>query len=295
MEGKSTNVRTRKGFDPVPWIRHGLGATASLSPALAARVAERLFLRPPPVRRSTREEAAVLARAESLRVPHEQGTLAVWRWGVGRPVLLAHGWGGSAGQMSPFVPLLVARGFAPVAFDAPGHGLSPGATSSLPQFASALAAVARHVGAPHAVVAHSLGGAATSLAVADGLAVERAAFVGPPADARQWFQQFVRTLELAPQTAQLTRRRIEARLGVSFERLHAGALGPSLALPLLVVHDRSDREVPFAAGERVVATARNARLVPTDGLGHRRILRDAAVLREVVDFVTAPDRLAQAA
>ena len=54
---------------------------------------------------------------------------------------------------------------------------------------------------------------------------------------------------------------------------------------LLIGHHRDDREVPFIHGERLAATWQNATLRATSGLGHRRILRDDAVIANVVEFV----------
>ena len=48
------------------------------------------------------------------------------------------------------------------------------------------------------------------------------------------------------------------------------AFARRIAAPLLVVHDMNDAEVPIANG-RVYAQAPNARMLATDGLGHRRI------------------------
>jgi pimeloyl-ACP methyl ester carboxylesterase len=288
MAENSTNVRVEKregGASPVA-VRRVLAAAQAVSPALAARLAERVFVRPPPRRRPTTDEARVLASADRYLVPHVDGYLMVWRWGAGQPVILLHGWGGNASQMAPFVAPLLARGYSPVAFDAPGHGESDGATSSLPQFASALTRVAAGLGPVRAIVTHSMGGAAASLAIAQGgLHLARAAFVGPPADARHWLAQFGQAMELDAATLGIVRARIEERLGVPFDRLHAGSLGPDVRVPLLVVHDRGDKEVPFAAGELVARTAVNAKLVATEGLGHRRILRDEKVIDAVADWV----------
>jgi hypothetical protein len=51
------------------------------------------------------------------------------------------------------------------------------------------------------------------------------------------------------------------------------------------VHDRADREIPYDAAERLVASWPQADLVSTDGLGHQRILRDADVIALVAMFV----------
>jgi pimeloyl-ACP methyl ester carboxylesterase len=55
--------------------------------------------------------------------------------------------------------------------------------------------------------------------------------------------------------------------------------------PLLVVHDRGDRDVPFESGETLHAAWRGSSLKETAGLGHRRILRDASVLKDTIAFI----------
>ena len=81
------------------------------------------------------------------------------------------------------------------------------------------------------------------------------------------------------------RRRIEAIAGEPLDRLNASWLGPRLELPLLVIHDRQDREVPPENGERVAREAAAGRFLATDGLGHRRILRDPGVAAQAVAFL----------
>jgi hypothetical protein len=58
--------------------------------------------------------------------------------------------------------------------------------------------------------------------------------------------------------------------------------------PTLVVHDHGDREVGFRDGHETARAWPGARLLATEGLGHRRLLRDPAVVEEVVAFVAAP-------
>jgi pimeloyl-ACP methyl ester carboxylesterase len=58
-----------------------------------------------------------------------------------------------------------------------------------------------------------------------------------------------------------------------------------LRVPTLVVHDRTDRVNAFADGQAYAHAIRDARLVATEGLGHRKILKDAQVLGEVAIFV----------
>jgi hypothetical protein len=85
------------------------------------------------------------------------------------------------------------------------------------------------------------------------------------------------------------RERLERQLadsnGVAIDALGVDQLVGQRDAALLVVHDRDDREVAFVHGERLVAIWRNATLHATSGLGHRRILRDDAVISEVVGFL----------
>jgi hypothetical protein len=82
-------------------------------------------------------------------------------------------------------------------------------------------------------------------------------------------------------------RRLGANAGMDVATVQLDALVGAMTGELLVVHDRGDREVSFTQAERLVAAWPGAELVATDGLGHRRILRDADVIRRCVDFATA--------
>jgi pimeloyl-ACP methyl ester carboxylesterase len=57
--------------------------------------------------------------------------------------------------------------------------------------------------------------------------------------------------------------------------------------PALVIHDASDRYVPFDQGALVAAAWPDARLKSTEGLSHLRILRDEDVIASAVGFLTA--------
>ena len=49
---------------------------------------------------------------------------------------------------------------------------------------------------------------------------------------------------------------------------------PELTAPVLVVHDRGDAEIPWQHGAAIARAWRGAEMLITEGLGHRRILRD---------------------
>src|SRR5688572_26209329 len=149
------------------------------SPGVASRIAADLFMTPRRHRTPDRERA-LLEGATPFDVRlGDSTTIKAWRWGNGPLVLLVHGWEGRGSQLTPFVRPLVDAGHRVVTFDAPGHGASDGNRSSLPHFTYALRAVAA-TAEPHAIIAHSLGCAATTLALRDGLNANRLVFMAPP-------------------------------------------------------------------------------------------------------------------
>ena len=157
-------------------------ASRLLFPELAGALAERLFLTPPRPRDAA-ATALDLIDARSGVVEHKGRSIVTWRWGSREApaVLLAHGWGGNAAQMRGFVFPLLSAGYRVIAFDQPAHGVSEGKLTGLPDFADVLAEVAWHHGGVAGVIAHSMGGAATAIALARGLRVARVVTVGASA------------------------------------------------------------------------------------------------------------------
>jgi pimeloyl-ACP methyl ester carboxylesterase len=244
------------------------------------------------VRHRSSRASDSLSNAFRLTVSVRGRHIAVWRWGDGPMIALVHGWGGAASQLATFVPALLAEGFAAVVFDAPGHGASGGRESSLVHFADALEAVAVRTGPLYGLIGHSLGAAAATYAMSRGLAVERAAFIGAPSRPSRWVRAFGEQLGLSDAAIramhdELPRRVDRACDWRAIETIH---LAPRLRVPLLVVHDHDDRDVPITQAIELAYAWPDAGLVMTRGLGHRRILRDPDVIQLVASFVTSSGR-----
>ncbi|MCP3136595.1 alpha/beta hydrolase [Pyxidicoccus xibeiensis] len=281
MAENSTNVRTKLALWGVRATARSLGAVA---PGLTAAWAERLFLTPRRPRRSRTAEA-VLAKGQQRVLKVEGERVAVWSWGEGPRVLLVHGWSGYGGQLTAFVQPLVDAGFSVVAYDAQGHGVSSGRTSSLPEMARLVAAVGRATGGPYAVVAHSFGAAAAAVAMRDGLKVERAVFLSPAADPRAGIRAFASTVGLSEGVWQRMAARIEARFDMRLRDLALPNFAPLLDVPLRIFHDVGDGEVPLVSGEAVARAWPRAKLTRTEGLGHFRILYAPEVVAPAAQFL----------
>jgi pimeloyl-ACP methyl ester carboxylesterase len=211
------------------------------------------------------------------------GPLAMWRAGAGPCIVLVHGWETDHRDMDAFVAPLVAAGRSVVAFDFPAHGESPGETATLPDLAEALAAVCAFAGPVDGIVAHSVGCAATAIALAGGMRVRRAAFVAPPLR----YEAFVRAYaeRAGADGDALVSALAKLGLDVSPLDLRANAATMDDHIPLLLVHSTDDRVCAVENTHRIAAVWPGATKAIVEGLGHSRILRNEDVVARVRDFL----------
>ncbi len=288
----------------VKFFRAALSMTERLAPALAVRFAHRLFLTPLPPKWLQRRHAwSPSWTIESWLF--EDAALTVYRRmssdcdGMGaasvsdrQHVLLIHGWGGSAAQMQPIANAIADRGMVPIIVEAPAHGRSKGATSSLPQFARAMEYVATRLTLQgisiQGVIAHSLGASATAFAVARGLPTERLVLIAPPDRPRDFTHMFASVFGLSEQTRARMQRRIEAREAAHMDAFASRRLATQISMPTLIVHDENDGVNPFVSASRWMSYLTNAQLVATQRLGHRKVLRENDVVDAIASFVALP-------
>jgi pimeloyl-ACP methyl ester carboxylesterase len=265
-------------------LRATFATVGRFAPATAARWAEVLFCRPPRHKPRARDHQ-FLASGKQYTLVKRDEHIAVWEWGSGPLVLLAHGWGSRAGRFSTIGPALVEAGFRVVAHDAPAHGLSSGRQAALPLFADALRTVGAHFGPAAAVVGHSLGGAAVVLALRDGLRAERAVLISAPSNIEVFSDRFAGYFGVPPRVRDIMQRNLERRFQMEWSEVHSDRVARSLTQAALIVHDHEDGDIPVADARAIASAWPGARLVVTQGLGHRGVLRSSEVVRHLIDFM----------
>ncbi len=239
-------------------------------------------------------EAGWLRDATPLSIPLAGQTIHGFTAGAGPTVLLVHGWGDAGARMGAFVAPLAEAGYRVVGIDLPAHGATAGRTTNAYEAAGAIRAVADALGGLHAVIAHSMGGAETMLALREGLVVRRVVLLASAVRLEHAIGQFAAMFHLPPRTVAGLRRKIEARFGSGvWADLAADATAANLRVPALIVHDRDDQQVDFADGRTLAAAWPGSRFLETRGLGHHRLLRDAGVIEEAVAFVNAGSGMSQ--
>ncbi len=274
------------------WLRVSFAVLQVVAPQRAYQRALDVWCTLPPG--SARRHDSRPAAGEILRLAAPRGgDVVIEVWGEGPPVLLVHGWGGWRGQLGTFVTPLVAAGFQVLAIDAPAHGdAAPGMfgprRGTLVEIVDAIEVVRERFGPMAGVVAHSLGTTATGMALQSGLGADRVVLVAPNPGIGPLLEKFSRILWLNPRTTAGLREALEDLVQAPISTVDLVTIGAAGNLPeALVVHDRSDRETAHQIGIEVARAWPGAEMLSTEGLGHVRILTDAAVVTAAVEHLSA--------
>lgn len=260
---------------------------AWLAPQAVVRKAASLFTQPFASARRRALATPTLGAAE-LELDIDGTRIQTYVWGDPHKqpyVLFAHGWSSYGTRVTSWLKPLRDAGYAVVAFDQAAHGRSSGTHTTLPDFTCHLMAVARHFGPAAAVIGHSLGGAASAIALARGLDAQRAILIAPAADPLAAVERFSRFLWLAGYLGRRMFAGFEQAMRFDAAELQAHVNAPKIGRPALIVHDVEDREVPWCEGERYARFWHDSRLLSTQGLGHNRIADDPAVIAAAVRFL----------
>jgi pimeloyl-ACP methyl ester carboxylesterase len=271
----------------VPLPIAALAAASYLAPALVAPFFRRMMLNP---RRHVRPPPLLALPDADERIDLGNGLVA-WRWGEGPKVLLVHGFEGNRSQFGAIIEALLTRGYSAVALDVPAHGESAGGELTAVNFVAALDRTLDHLGKVHAVIGHSLGAAASLFTVAHRGGAERIALVSAPSSLRRELRRFAGAVGLSQRGAAAFIASVENRVGRPATDFDVRRFADKVDLPVLLIHDQNDRQVPVAEAARAAHALRGAELIVTRGLGHNRLLADPGVVTAIVAFVSVQETM----
>jgi pimeloyl-ACP methyl ester carboxylesterase len=117
-------------------------------------------------------------------------------------------------------------------------------------------------------------------------------FIAPMASPTAYKKMFHEALGLDERVLRRFTEITSRRFGFQWEDLEVpGMAARTTTPPLLVVHDREDVETSWEEGAAIAEAWPRSLLHTTTGLGHRRVLRDPAVVEAVTAFVAAQSRV----
>jgi len=274
----------------VKLIRFYFALVSPLLPSLAVYSAHRLFHSPVNSKRKNEKEKEIVAPEKFFIHIDEERRLQAYRWGKqdDPAVLLVHGWSTTTRSMTNFLDLLLKNNYQVISYDALRHGESGGKFSDLAGWADSVQAVMQTIGEVECIVAHSFGTAAVTVASKLGLKTKKLVFISPIADmsavAHKVGKHLGIPIEIIDKMQAYTWKHNEKsfiKYGKNWEDL----LDSNFHVPTLIFHDKDDKEISIAHSELLCKRWPWAKLYPTEGLGHRKILDDDAVAASVLTFI----------
>lgn len=256
-------------------------------PFLAYRLAAYLFFKPFRFA-SPKAEYSMVKKARGYSFKSQGKELQAYKWGSGPVVAFVHGWSGRGLQVHAMVSPLIKAGFEVIAFDAVGHGLSPGSTADIVSFTEAIKSLVKDQGQIYALIGHSLGGGACLLAAKQGIPVGKLVIISTPAIAVEIKEEFLKRIGASEATGQYLEKYIKQRQGKSLEEYSArnSAAEGFPDIPVQLIYDEDDTDVPLHHGQELLKLLPNAQIKVTQKLGHLRILRSDEVIETILKFLT---------
>lgn len=212
-----------------------------------------------------------------------------YQWGDPQApaILLSYGWGYNAGRWRHFIPGLTEAGYRVIAYDPPGHGLSPKGHLTVPLNALIIRELIRFHGQMEGILTHSFGGSSAVYALRDlpqRLHPQRMVVMASFSYAPRVFTEYRQMLGLWPALYRRMVRNFEQQIGHPIDVYDFAQMSAGFGhIEALLVHSPGDRVTPYAESRRYFDFWPGSRIYsPAEG-GHH--LGTAGITDAVLGFV----------
>lgn len=268
--------------------------TQAVSSPLAAKMAWNWFLTPYPFKIPKREVAMEERFGTPILLKHPKGEhYPVYQIGDGpKHLLLVHGWAGRFTQFHALVDALeeanpdLLSQYSITGYNAVAHRGATGKTTMMPEIGECIHQISEEIGPIDVLVAHSIGCNAALYARHElGTEIRKQVLISPPGRISEMVGIFCQLVGFNTKVMGKIIENLKTTHGEDFDGYSAVELAKTNDIPTLVFHDTDDHDTPVELGRAVGEAMAHGRYIETTGLGHRRILRDPEVLKNVITFI----------
>ncbi|HEX6334447.1 MAG TPA: alpha/beta fold hydrolase [Flavisolibacter sp.] len=270
------------------YVRTKFKLLSSISKRKAAEKAFVLFCTPQ--HRNVKPLPPVFEKADVLSFPFEHYTVTGYRWNAAssKKVLILHGFESSVVNFERFVKPLVDKGYQVLAFDAPAHGRSSGKTINVVTYKKLVEHIIREYGPIQSFISHSFGGLTLSL-VLDEMPHGpdmKVVFIAPAVETTTAMENFFKLIKLDRDARHEFGNLITEIGGHPPSWYSVSRAARKIRAQVLFLQDSHDHMTPLRDVTPIMdMKLPNFRFVITEGLGHRRIYRDTANVKTIIDFL----------
>ncbi|KAF2513968.1 alpha/beta fold hydrolase [Flavobacterium foetidum] len=268
-------------------IRLSCKICAFISTKLSVRYSARLFTTPVKHKIPKRELAMDHnSRQQTINVPKINKSINIYHYGANsKKALLVHGWSGRGTQLFKIAEELIANDYSVVSFDAPAHGKSKGRTTIMSEFIASILEIEKQFGRFDIIIGHSLGGMSVLNAIREGFQANKAIIIGSGDVIQDILDEFIAKIELKKENSARLKDFFEEKYQLKMDDFSAYRSAQKVKIPVLVIHDNDDPEVPVSAAIHIHKNLEKGTLLLTEGLGHRKILGNHNVIKNIINFI----------
>ena len=271
---------------PIP-VRCFAKTLELISSRLASFFGIRLFITPVNFPIPKREQYMLKsAQKKRLHIPEIKKEIEILSYGYSKKkVLLVHGWSGRSTQLFAFADKLLENGFMVISFDGPAHGKSTGRTTMMPEFLKTIEKINTTFGPFEAAIGHSFGAISLYNAASNFLTIKALIAIGSGDKISDIISNFAKNLYLKEKSARKIQSGLENKWMIHIDDFASSTVAKKIKIPVLVVHDKNDGDVPVSCAYRIRQNLEKGSLLITNGLGHTKILRNKEVVNKSVEFI----------
>lgn len=247
-----------------------------LSPKLVSSMAYH-FMSKPKIRKLRDSEETVLDKSTKEKIAYKNFQIQKYQWGNQnhKTALLIHGWEGQAGNFASVVDILVQRSYHVIAFDAPAHGKSTIAKTTMFEFAEFLESQFFTLN-PRLIISHSFGSVNTATIFRNNPAFKTDLWimVTTPHRFLTRVNEISNHFGLNNKVKTELINRIQEDSNENINQLNMGVYCKELSNvgKAIIVHSRADKVLPIKGAREVAKVFSESKLIELDHLGHYSIL-----------------------
>lgn len=270
------------------YIKNTSKVLQTLNKNMAAAFALKLFETPIKYKIPKREQKMYeVSHKSKLTLPESGKEIVVYENKFGsKKVLLVHGWNGRGTQLVSIAKAFKELNYTIISFDAPGHGKSAKTTANMKHFIEAIFELDKKYNGFDVMIGHSLGGMSVINSLGRGLITDKAVIIGSGNTTKAITEDFLGTIGMKQKLTPTLINLFEKKYNDKMTNYDVADQALKVNVPVLIIHDKNDKDVPFTAAEAISKNLENNELLITTGLGHRKILGDEKVIEKIVQFVT---------
>ena len=254
-----------------------------MTPSFAALIARELLFRPSR-KKSMKKSYAIEQEGRVVELP--SGCFARIIDGGDKIAWFVHGWESKSTRFEKLINDYRERDYTIIAWDGPGHGLSPGNRTNLAHFSQKLLSDLDSFEDKEVVlIGHSFGAAAAAFSAARLENIIKLVLIASPVSTLKVFQRFWEMIAIGEKSSRKFLEYKDKEMNISLEDLSLETSLKKIVSDVLIVHDHKDTIIPISEIKDLKSRFHTqVEFFITQNLGHYKIVSNNQTHNKIISF-----------